>query len=360
MEASKQLCSVCGKPFCGKLKTVGRGIRDLDFRCSCVEISDSGQVLFTSPGESSKKKKKKKKTTKKKKKHLRSARNGDTPDKLQRSLSASDATKTVVFPERQLNLPELCSVCGKPFCGKLKTVGRGIRDLDFRCSCFEISDSGQVFFTSPGKSSKKKKKKKRKKKTTKKKKHLSSTRNGDTTDKPQRSLSASDATKTVIFPERQLNLPELTSNESLSVQIEILRLTGQTTVNLVEKLLAMVTKLTAEVTQLRSDNAVLQVQICELEDLLFTKSCHMEAAAGTSSYQPGVMSYKDAIASIQHQQVRNVNTSKISSNLISTNQKSKTVNAIAEVPAAKKCSSLILVCHLATQGRIKLFGAPRQ
>ena len=263
---------------------------------------------------------------------------------------------------------QLCSVCKKPFCGKLKTVGRGIRDLHFRCSCVEISDSGQVFSTSPGKSFKKKKKKKKKTTTTtmtttkkkknknkkKKKKHLSSARNGDTPDKPQRSLSASDATKKVIFLERQLNLPELTSNESLSVQIEILRLTGQTTVNLVEKLVAMVTKLTAEVTQLRRDNAVLQVQICELQDLLSTESCHMEAAAWTSSYQPGVMSYKDALASIQHQQVRNMNTSKISSNLISTNQKSKTVNAIAEVPAAKKCSSLILVCHLATLLKILL------
>ena len=73
-------------------------------------------------------------------------------------------------------------------------------------------------------------------------------------------------------------MPEPTSNESLSVQIETLRLNGQTTVILAEKLLAVVTNLTAEVTQLKSDNAVLEVQICELQDLLSTKSCHMEAA----------------------------------------------------------------------------------
>jgi hypothetical protein len=64
-------------------------------------------------------------------------------------------------------------------------------------------------------------------------------------------LSASDAIKKVIPPERQLNLPELTSNESLSVQTETVRLNGQTTINLVEKLLAMTTNLTAEVIQLR-------------------------------------------------------------------------------------------------------------
>jgi hypothetical protein len=216
---------------------------------------------------------------------------------------------------------ELWSVYEKPFCG--------ICDTHFPCFCVEISDSGQVFFSSTEKSSKKRKKRR------KRKKRLRSTRNNDTPDKPQRSLSASDATKKVIFPGRQL------SNEFLSAQIETLRITGQTTVNLVEKLLVMVTNLTAEVTQLRNDKAVLQIQLCELENLLFTKSCHMEAASGTSSSQPGLMSYKDALASNQHQQVRNVNISKSPKNLISTNQKSKTVNAVAEVLAAKKWTSLV-------------------
>ena len=196
---------------------------------------------------------------------------------------------------------ELCSVCEKPFCGKQKRVRCGICDLHLRCSCVEISESGQVFFTSTGKSSCK---------CVACKKHLRSTRNSDTPDKPQRSLSVSNATKKVISPESRLNLPELTSNEYLRVQIETVRLNGQTTVNLVEKLLAVVTKLTAEVTQLRSDNAVLKVQIGELQNLLSTKLCHMEAAAGTSSSQPRVVSYKDALASSQHQQVRNMNTSK--------------------------------------------------
>ena len=274
MAASKELCPVCENPFCVMC--------DQHFPCSCDEISDSGQVFFTSTEKSSKKRKK----SKQRKKRLRSTKNNDTPHKPQHSLSPSDATKK-----------SFCGICG----------------LHFPCSCVEISDSGQVFFTSTEKSSKKRKN------------LLRSTRNNDTLHKPQRSLSASDATKKVIFPGRQLNLPELTSNEFLSVQIETLRLTGQTTVNLVEKLLAMVTNLTAEVTQLRNDNAVLQIQLCELEDLLFTKSCHIEAAFGTSSSQPGVMSHKDALANNQHQQVRNVNISKSSKNLFSTNQKSKTV-----------------------------------
>jgi len=178
----------------------------------------------------------------------------------------------------------LCSVCEKPCRRKQKTVTCGKCDLHFRSSCVEISDSGQVFFTSTGKSSRKRVARKKRR----------STRKNNTPDKPQRSSPASDATKKVIFPERQLNLPELTSNESLSVQIETLRITGQTTINLVEKLLAMTTNLTAEVTQLKTDNAVLKVHISELQDLLSATSCHMEKAAGTLSSNPCIVSYKDA------------------------------------------------------------------
>lgn len=56
---------------------------------------------------------------------------------------------------------------------------------------------------------------------------------------------------------------------------------GKTTINLVEKLLLMVTNLTTKITQLQSDNTVLKAQISELHDILSTKSCHTEAAAGT-------------------------------------------------------------------------------
>jgi len=84
-----------------------------------------------------------------------------------------------------------------------------------------------------------------------------------------------------MSPDRQLNLQDLTSNGSLHVQIKTLRLNGQTTVNLFEKLFHMVTKLTTKATQLQSDNAVLEAQISELQDILSTKSCHTEAAAGT-------------------------------------------------------------------------------
>ena len=98
-----------------------------------------------------------------------------------------------------------------------------------------------------------------------------STRNDETPVKHQRSLSASDAIKKVIPPERQLNLPELTSKESLSVQTETVRLNGQNTINLVETPLAMTTNLIAEVTQLKTDNAVLRFQISELQSCAMWK-----------------------------------------------------------------------------------------
>jgi hypothetical protein len=133
----------------------------------------------------------------------------------------------------------------------------------------------------------------------------------------------------VISLERELNPPELVSSESFSVQIETVRLKGQTTINLVEKLLAMVTNLTAKATPLQSDKAVLEVQICEMQDLLSAKSCHMEPAVGTSSSKPGIMSYKDALASNQHSHARTANTSKSYRHVISSIQKPTAVNAVA-------------------------------
>jgi hypothetical protein len=53
-------------------------------------------------------------------------------------------------------------------------------------------------------------------------------------------LSASDPTKKIISPEGEL-IAELTSNEFLCVHIERLRLSGQTTINVVEEFLVIVT-----------------------------------------------------------------------------------------------------------------------
>jgi hypothetical protein len=53
MAASKELCSVCGKPLHGKHKTSGSGIRDTRFHASCLHVSDRCQVLYVSSVKSS-------------------------------------------------------------------------------------------------------------------------------------------------------------------------------------------------------------------------------------------------------------------------------------------------------------------
>jgi hypothetical protein len=125
-------------------------------------------------------------------------------------------------------------------------IHRAICDLHIHCSCVHITDSDQLFFTFTGKSSYK---------CLACTKLLRSTRNDETPVKLQHSISI--GYYKVISPDRQLSLPELPSNGSpLHVQIETLRLNGQATINLVEKLLLVVTNLTTKVTQLKSDNSL--------------------------------------------------------------------------------------------------------
>jgi hypothetical protein len=62
--------------------------------------------------------------------------------------------------------------------------------------------------------------------------------------KTQRSLSTSDASKKVISPERQLILPSVCNKDSIRVQIKTVRLNGQSTIEMLESLLSMVSKVT--------------------------------------------------------------------------------------------------------------------
>jgi hypothetical protein len=69
-----------------------------------------------------------------------------------------------------------------------------------------------------------------------------------------RSTSASELLKKLLSPERELVLPDLKDSDSLSVQIETVRLNGINTTNLVENLIQKVLKLSEEVQELRKDN----------------------------------------------------------------------------------------------------------
>jgi hypothetical protein len=102
----------------------------------------------------------------------------------------------------------------------------------------------------------------------------------------------------------------------------------------------MVTILTPEVSQLKTDNAVLKEQMCELQDLLSAKSCYTYGTAGTSSAKPAAMSYKDAVACNQRQQTKSTIASKSSKIPIVSNQKPADTNAGTDVhPTAKSDSA---------------------
>jgi hypothetical protein len=74
----------------------------------------------------------------------------------------------------------------------------------------------------------------------------------------QRSLFASDVSKKILSLEGQLILPAVCTKEALSVQIETVRLNGQATMETIETLVAMVSKLSREVAHLKIDNVELK------------------------------------------------------------------------------------------------------
>ena len=151
---------------------------------------------------------------------------------------------------------ELCAICAKPLYGK-QIIRCGTSDLRFHCACSQVSDTELVFYTSSGKSTYQCK--------TFAKIHLS-TRNDDTPVRDHHSASddsvyKADGAENVLSPERELLLPEFSSRESLSVQLETVTLNGVTAMGMIENLISVDSTLTKEVAQLRSDNQELRKEI---------------------------------------------------------------------------------------------------
>jgi hypothetical protein len=95
MTASKEVCTVCDKPFHGRQKIIRCGGCDSRFRCVCLKISDTEFSFYTASGKSSYQCSACTKLQK------------VSAVKMQRSLFASDANKKIHSPERQLILPTL-------------------------------------------------------------------------------------------------------------------------------------------------------------------------------------------------------------------------------------------------------------
>jgi hypothetical protein len=90
-----------------------------------------------------------------------------------------------------------------------------------------------------------------------------------------------------LYPaKREILVRELACSETLAVHTETVRLSGQCTIALVEKLVSVVTDLTTEVARLKSGNAILKTQISDLLELFSSRSGHLEAAVGDLSSKP--------------------------------------------------------------------------
>jgi hypothetical protein len=78
------------------------------------------------------------------------------------------------------------------------------------------------------------------------------------------SSSTSDLPKKVISPERALVLPPVSDSdkyESLSVQLQTVRLNGVCAIGLIKSIIDTVNKLSDDVAQLKSDNSALKLQL---------------------------------------------------------------------------------------------------
>jgi hypothetical protein len=83
--------------------------------------------------------------------------------------------------------------------------------------------------------------------------------------------STSDLPKNVISPERSLVLPPVMDTnryEALCVQLETVRLSGACALDLIQSLIAAVHKLSDDVSQLKSDNTALKIQVQDLQGLM--------------------------------------------------------------------------------------------
>jgi hypothetical protein len=83
----------------------------------------------------------------------------------------------------------------------------------------------------------------------------------------KQSLLNSKVAKKVVSPDTELSLPSIIISELHSVQTETVRLTGQVTLNVVEKLCTMGIILSSKGAQLKGDNAALKTELNGIEGL---------------------------------------------------------------------------------------------
>ena len=156
-----------------------------------------------------------------------------------------------------------CEGCKKAFFGKQKFITCcGPCGTRFHLDCAKITEEDYNFLISSGVS------------TYKCESCVVNTRRERDDDTPVKSSTPTSRIR--ISPERELILPEQQRDDIHGVQLETIRLNGVATMEMVHSLCDAVSKLTKEITFLKSEKAAIK---CQLGELIASKSASVTSRA---------------------------------------------------------------------------------
>ncbi|KAJ4451761.1 hypothetical protein ANN_03233 [Periplaneta americana] len=192
-------------------------------------------------------------------------------------LSLRDNTRALQV-HRSCNLDmapskDVCLVCNLPFFGRQKFLKcAGPCGLRYHLDCLNIGEAEYDIYMQSGSS------------IFKCKKCVSAMKSTQGDNTPVRPTAPGEKkvispTKKVVSPSRDLNLPSLPSVDSLSVQVETVRLNSMNILDTVSDILEYVKSLQKEMIELKNENAALKIQVAEI----FVKT------------NSNVLTYKDVI-----------------------------------------------------------------
>jgi hypothetical protein len=150
---------------------------------------------------------------------------------------------------------EQCSVCEKPFYGKQKSIRCGECDMRFHCSCVQPDALEFNVSATSGKCA-----------------YVCNSRKALTPDSTNGLVNASSNHLERLPTEVHHPDPCIEARDSFSAQLKAVRFNDICTLELVQSLVVMVTKLGCEVQQLRSDNKTLKTQLRDLLQVPFREN----------------------------------------------------------------------------------------
>jgi hypothetical protein len=140
---------------------------------------------------------------------------------------------------------DACPLCDKPFCGKQKFVRCGACEVRIHCVCLQLQEAEQATVTATGEYVYK---------CNARAKSSGSSSNDKARAKSPESLSHHEGGTSCALPNEEASSLII----SVSAQLEAVRLNGQCTIQPVESLVDMVSKLPKEVAHLKNDNMLLK------------------------------------------------------------------------------------------------------